>query len=561
MPQDRCDQTHPGEVTRRGFLASTGALAIGAGLSALPGRALAQGDGFDIDAAFAAFFAEIGGTPQDAGGKVTFIGRDPLIHSHFRIGSSMAIPAMAAGLGAAAVWKERTGEEQDVTVDLREAMYNVNPLLTPIMQFRLAVGMLPPDDAVAKSFTFTPTINGRLYQAPVGLGNPFSFVPFETKDGRFANITGVYPHLNARALNLLGASPNVESIAAGVKKWNAEDLEQAMIDSRTVGTIHRTAQEWLAHPEGMALASVPLIDIRKIGDSDPEPWDPNPTQPLSGIKGLALTHVIAGSTAMRTLAEYGAEVLQVARDQSFEHEVVWTDVNIGMRSTILDLTKEDQKQALYAMIPQADVFAESFAGTNGRGIERLGFGREELAKRRPGIIYLTVRGFSFHENGPWHTRAGFDMEAVSATGYTFAEAMGPTPSFGEAFAEPLGSGSVLPAFPPTFVLNDYIAGYLGAAGVIAALRRRATEGGSWHVSISLARAAMWYASLGMFPSKDVDTSDPEHQMVAPATVTGDTAYGRLTRLAPLARLSRTPGKFPDPLLVVRGADLPKWQES
>ena len=559
MNDHTISDSEPLGVTRRSLLLASSAVAAGAVLG-LGRGVLAQTTDFDINAAFAAFYAEIGGAPGDAGGKVTFVGSDPLIHSHFRIGTSMAIPAMAAGLGAAAVWKERTGEEQDVTVDLREAIYAVNPILTPIMQFRRAVGLLPPDDPVAKSFTFTPTINGRLYQAPVGLGNPFSFVPFETRDGRFVNITAVYPHLNARALNLLGASPEVESIRAGVKKWNGEDLEQAIIDTRAVGTLHRTTAEWLAHPEGMALASVPVIDIRKIGDSDPEPWDPNPTAPLSGIKGLALTHVIAGSTAMRTLAEYGAEILQVARDQSFEHEVVWTDVNIGMRSTLLDLTKEDQKEALYSLIPDCDVFAESFAGTGGRGIERLGFGREELAKRRPGIIYLTIRGFSFHENGPWHVRAGFDMEAVSATGYTFAEATGPTPSFGEAFADPLGSGDVLPAFPPTFVLNDYIAGYLGAAGVIAALRRRAAEGGSWHVSISLARAAMWYASLGMFPSKEVDTSKPEHQMIAPATVTGDTAYGRVTRLAPLARLSRTPGQFPEPLLVVRGADLPKWKD-
>ena len=85
---------------------------------------------------------------------------------------------------------------------------------TPIMQHRLAVGAVPPDDPVAKGFTFMPTINGSMYQAPVAFGNPFSFVPFRTKDGRFMNITGIYPHLNQRALKLLGVPPEREAIAA-----------------------------------------------------------------------------------------------------------------------------------------------------------------------------------------------------------------------------------------------------------------------------------------------------------------------------------------------------------
>jgi hypothetical protein len=121
-----------------------------------------------------------------------------------------------------------------------------------------------------------------------------------------------------------------------------------------------------------------------------------------------------------------------------------------------------------------------------------------------------------------------------------------------------GIANTSPRFPPTLVLNDYIAGYLGAAGVIAALRRRAREGGSYHVRISLSRAAMWYQSLGVFPDKTVDLSKPEHRMVPPETIKGQTAYGETHRLAPMAKLSRTPGRWPEPLLRVRGGDLPVW---
>jgi crotonobetainyl-CoA:carnitine CoA-transferase CaiB-like acyl-CoA transferase len=542
-------------IDRREVLGVAGTALAAASLGAKAAAGLAApSDNFSIDNAFAIFMRDIGGKATDGGGAVTFKGRDPILRSHFRIGTSMALPAMAAGVGAAAIWKERTGQGQDVRVDLREAIYNVNPVLTPVMQHRIAAHSVPADDPVPRSFTFTPTINGRLYQAPVGLGNPFSFVPFQTKDGRYINVTGAYPHLNDRALLLLNVAPSRDKIAAAIRKWDAQALEDAMIKPRVVGAIHRTAAEWAQHPEGKYLASVPLIEIRKIGDSPPVRYTPNPKQPLSGIKGLALTHVIAGSCAARTLAEYGADILQVARDQSFEHEILWTDVNVGMRSTLLDLKKPGGREALSALIPEADVFLDSFSG---RAIERLGFGVEEVAKKHRGIIYLTVRCFGW--DGPWKDRAGFDMEALTVSGYTMAEGSRGEPKIPANFPGPEDDGGPPPAFPPTLVLNDYIAGYLGAAGVIAALRRRAVEGGSYHVRVSLTRAAMWYQSLGRFPNTDFDAKHPDHRMVPPETISGKTAYGNVHRLAPLAKLSRTPSRWRDPLLVVRGGDLPVWR--
>jgi crotonobetainyl-CoA:carnitine CoA-transferase CaiB-like acyl-CoA transferase len=540
------------DVTRRAMLGSAAyaaaALASGAG-----SKAGAQDAAFDIDAAFATFMSDLGQAAGDGGGAVTFTGSDPILRSHFRIGTSMALPAMAAAVGAAAIWKERTGEGQDVTLDLREAVYNVNPLLTPIMQHRLAFGAVAPDDPVALGFSFTPTINGNLYQAPVGLGNPFSFVPFRTKDGRYMNITAAYPHLNDRALKLLGTVPTREAIAAAVATWNGEELEAAMFETRTVGVMHRTTEEWLAHPEGAYLAETDLIVIRKVADGDPVPWTADPTQPLSGIKALALTHVIAGSTAARTLSEYGAEVLHIMRDQSFEHEAMWTDVNIGMRSANLDLNRPDQNAALSALVPEADVFIDGFSG---RGIERLGFGIDAVAENHRGIVYLTVRGYSW--DGPWRDVRTFDMEALATTGFTVAEGSGGFPDFGAAYADPEGDGPP-PAFPPTLVMNDYIAGYLGGAGVIAALRRRAAEGGSYHVHVNLARAAMWYASLGTLPTTDFEVTE-ENRMIEPEVITFASPYGEVTRLAPMAKLSKTPGRWQEPLLSVRGADRPLWKD-
>ncbi len=539
------------EVTRRELLQTS---AIAAASVALGATAFADTapDDFDITGAFATFMADLGQSAEDGGGAVTFTGRDPILRSHFRIGTAMAVPAMGAAVAAAAIWKERTGEGQDVAIDLREAIYNVNPILTPIMRFRLEAGSVPQDDPVARGFTFTPTINGNLYQAPVGLGNPFSFRPFRTKDGRFVNITGAWPHLNTRALKLLDCAPTIEAITEAVAERNAEELEAAMFDAGVVGVMHRRTDEWLAHPEGAHLAQTQLVEIRRIADAPRLEWEADPTQPLSGIKAIALTHVIAGSVSARTLSEYGAEVLHIMKDQSFEHEVIWTDVNIGMRSAILDLRAPADAQALSALLPDADVVLEGFSG---RGIERLGFGVDDVVAQSPrGVVYLTMRGYSW--DGPWKDVRTFDMEALATTGFTYAEGSGGLPSFGPTFPE--DGEETKPAFPPTLVMNDYIAGYLGAAGILAALRRRADEGGSYHVHVNLARAAMWYASLGIFPSTDFVPGD-DNRMIPPETVSFDSPYGEVVRLAPLAKLSKTPGRWQEPLLTVRGSDLPVWK--
>ena len=526
-------------MNRRNFLQTTGYAALGgAMLATAKPRASAQEREFDINQAFADFMRDIGGSADDAGGSVTFTGKDPILRSHFRIGACMALPAMAAGVGAAAIWRERTGQEQDLKVDLRESMYNVNPVIRLVQLLDQAAGRLSANDPIPKSFTFMPTVNGLPYQAPLGFGNPFSFAVFKTKDDRGVTITGLYPHLNSGALNVLNASPNADSIAEAVKKWNAEDLDEALAKAGMVAAIHRTAEEWAEHPEGQYLAKTPLIDIEKVGDADPLPLPANPEQPLSGLKALSLTHVIAGSCAARTLAEYGAEVLHIARDQSFEHELVVNDVNVGMRSAFMNLQRPAQKKVLDSLVPDANVFIEGFRG---RSIEKLGFGVEEVAKKRPGIVYLSLRCYGW--DGPWMERGGFDMEGLTVTGYTMTE-----------------GGGNKPAFPPTRVLNDYIAGYLGAAGVLAALRRQAREGGSYHVRVSLSRAAMWYASLGSFPTTDgFDPMDPDHRMIDPETIKAKTCYGEIHRLGPQVKLSKTPGRWRDPLVDVRGASKPMWQ--
>jgi crotonobetainyl-CoA:carnitine CoA-transferase CaiB-like acyl-CoA transferase len=258
------------------------------------------------------------------------------------------------------------------------------------------------------------------------------------------------------------------------------------------------------------------------------------------LRVLSATHVIAGNVMSRTLAEHGAEVLQIAHPEEFEHEALMQDPCAGFTSSAwLDLNQPEARQKAYELAAGADVFVESYRT---RKISNLGLSPEELAARRPGIVYASARCYSY--DGPWANRAGFDMEALCVTGFTTEEG---TPE--------------RPAFPPTHVMNDYIAGYLGAAGIQAALIRRAKEGGSYHVRVNLARCAMWFMSLGKFDKNAPTPTGKQHQILAPDSITAQTPYGELVRLAPPVKFSETKPDWQDPVLVVRGSSKPQWKDS
>jgi crotonobetainyl-CoA:carnitine CoA-transferase CaiB-like acyl-CoA transferase len=467
---------------------------------------------FDINAAFDEFMQGIGLSPEDTGGHITFVGSDPIFESRHRIGACISIPIMAAAAGAATVWRMRTEHGQDLTLDLRKAIHGVNPV-----------------------YKFHPTVNGYPYQMPYALGNHMIFDLYLTKDGRWVLPTGGYPHMMSEWISLLRCTPEKNSIANAVLKWNGQELDDVAAERNMIFAMCRSREEWAQHPQGQFLAARPLIEIEKIADSESEPFAPA-DRPLSGIRVLGVTHVIAGNVVSRTLAEQGAEVLHVDHPMEFEHEIFTVDETVGQRSTWLDLASPEGSRRGHELAAGADVFVDSYRG---RSLANLGFSPQQLAEARPGIIYCSVRGYGY--DGPWANRGGFDMEALCVSGFTENEG---TPD--------------RPMFPPTKVMNDFIAGYMGAAGVTAALIRRAREGGSYHVKICLTRNAMWYPTLGLFDRSDIDTTGEEHRLLPPETMTRMTPYGEVFRLAPPVDFSETPGHWEDPILTVRGSCKAEW---
>ena len=115
-----------------------------------------------------------------------------------------------------------------------------------------------------------------------------------------------------------------------------------------------------------------------------------------------------------------------------------------------------------------------------------------------------------------------------------------------------------PRLPVTSLINDYITGYMGAIGATAALTRRASEGGSWHVKVSLTRTAMWCGSLGAV-DPTLAGCDAEHTLGEPDAYDAASPLGDLHMLAPPVRFSHTPARWPDPILVPRGSSRPAWR--
>ncbi len=211
--------------------------------------------------------------------------------------------------------------------------------------------------------------------------------------------------------------------------------------------------------QGALLAAQPVIGLTRIGDAPARDFGAA-ERPFDGIRVLSFTHAIAGPAVGRTLAEHGADVLGATRPNDYEHEYIYAEANVGSRSAYVDLGSPRHGNGPPICWPRPTSWSTTIALGS---LERRGLDPRELADRHPGLVYVSVTCYG--SIGPWAGRGGFDMNGSAASGLMTIE----------------GSAAE-PRFPVTFLLNDYITGYMGAIGAAAALVKRATEGGSWHVT-------------------------------------------------------------------------------
>ncbi|MDR6547343.1 crotonobetainyl-CoA:carnitine CoA-transferase CaiB-like acyl-CoA transferase [Chryseobacterium rhizosphaerae] len=484
-------------------------------------------DEFDLHAETEYILNTVGASLSDFGGKLSFYGKDPIIPSVLRYGAQSAVTLAAKAAQIADIWRLKTGETQDIHVDLRKALRRFASFFEGTLE----------------------QVNGKPGNVNSELGSGLApNIFYKTKDDRWIQFTCLYPTLRHAAGKLLNCNPTQEKIAEAVKQWNAADLEEAGGKAGIPLYILRSPEEFMKLDMFQKVAkNLPVIKIEKVADSDPIPLPKGGDDALSGIKALGLGHVIAGCGIGRALALHGADVLNVWRYGDYEHELFHFTSNVGMRSTCLDFDKnEEDDKAFQELLSTADIF---FSNRRSGFLNRKGLNLRELGKKHPGLITATV--YFNSEEGPGSDRVGFDVSAGALAGPYWLESLGGT----------YKKTDVPHPTPQIAVINDYMAAWLAVVGILQALKLRATEGGSYKVSVSLSRTVAWQLGMGIFDQKfayDKANSDDEHAYILPDFIEEQTPMGFYKGVTEQVEMTKTPGKYKHLLEPLKSSQ-PKWE--
>ena len=470
---------------------------------------------------------------------VEIIGSDPVIETPFLAGEAVASALAAQAASVLKIWEMRTGKRQCVSIDLKAAVNSLTGL-------------------------------NNIYQSghlvDVGITNEPTVGFYPTLDSKWIFVLGLFPHLRDGLLNLLNSNNSREAMGESISKYKAQELEDTIAEHGLSGGMLRTQDEWRLHPQGKALLELPVVDVLKIGESEPQEFKGSgnnknnggghsgkneiysgssssgaTTRPLSGIRVIDMTRLLAGPMATRLLAEQGADVMHISSPNLPFLLAALLETGWGKRSAYIDLDKPQDVNQLKKLVSQADIFVENYHRS---GLSKHGLSPLELANLRPGIIYVSESAYG--EAGPWQYRRGAEQLAETVTGIS-------------AELGAIDSPKLFPGY-----LNDYLTGYLAAFGACAALIRRATHGGSYWVRVSLCRTAMWIQDLGRVEHLSLDkrkktmavnqitANDQESYMIE-----SPSPFGIIKHVAPVAKYSETPSYYQLPVVPL-GAHMPAW---
>jgi crotonobetainyl-CoA:carnitine CoA-transferase CaiB-like acyl-CoA transferase len=452
-----------------------------------------------------------------AGGEVSALdhvrltGDEPQLPSSFRVAAAGQVSIAASALAAAAIWQARGGETQTVTVNIRHAVVECRS------ERYLRCNGEPPPPA---------------WDAIAGV--------YKTGDERYVRLHTNFPHHRAAVCNVLSCAPEREAVQAALMQWKGEAFETAAYAAGGVVSLMRSYKEWSALPQARALAELPVLTIEKIGEAPPRLWPaalrPAGDRPLSGLRVLDLSRVIAGPVAGRTLAAHGADVMLVSGPDLPAIPWLVIDTGRGKLSCHIDLKSGQGRATLRDLLRSTDIFSQ---GYRPQALAALGFAPHDLAAISPGIINVSLSAYG--HVGPWAERRGFDSLVQTATGFNHAEGQ----------AAGVDGPKELPA-----QMLDHATGYLMAFGAMMARLRQSREGGSWHVQVSLAQTGRWLWGLGRL-ADGLKTPDLNVEAIRPYLQEMPSGFGPLSAVSHAAVLSRTPAFWARPAVPL-GHDAPKW---
>ncbi|MGD9933728.1 MAG: CoA transferase [Dehalococcoidia bacterium] len=443
--------------------------------------------------------------------QVEVSGDDPIHRSPIPVGRGASAALAMVATAVDDIWASRTGRRQHIAIDLRHAALALSSMWLLRVDGQRAAETLMP-----------------VRSSTLGL--------FEAADGRRLWLQDSTPSLEARTLRVLGCERDPEAVRTAIAARGSAELEQLFVEHELTGVIIRTPDEWWEHPQGAVLRDAPVVEIERFADAPAVPL-PGGARPLGGLRVVDDTRVLAGPTVSRTLAEFGADVLQIGAPRHIDEDLVaaMADTGHGKRRAFLDLASDVGVEKARELLSGADVFSQSYREG---AVERLGFGRDAVADLRPGIIYVSTNCFG--SRGPWAAKRGFDGSAMAASGIFSISPPDMSPE------------AVIAA------MNDYCTGYWGAYGVLRALQLRAQQGGSYHVRVSLGQTASWFLRLGTPLDAAAGLSGPEMIELA-YDFMGEhpSSYGRMERLRPVIQMSETPPAWERPT-VVPGTHRAEW---
>src|SRR6201747_1708590 len=268
-------------------------------------------------------WALAGGNPA-ALDAVTLTGEEPQLPSSFRVAAAAQAGIAAAGLAAAHIWKLRSGQSQQVAVDMRHAVVECRS------ERYLRVDGKPPPPA---------------WDAIAGI--------YRTRDRRFVRLHTNFRHHRDAVCKVLNCKPERDDVQGALMQWDGEAFETAAYAGGCVVAMMRSHDEWMALPHAKALAELPLVEIEKIGEAAPKPW-PAGARPLAGVRVLDLSRVIAGPVAGRTLAVHGADVLLVSGPNLPSIPWLSIDNGRGKLSSFVELKSGEGRGVLRDLLADAD---------------------------------------------------------------------------------------------------------------------------------------------------------------------------------------------------------------
>ncbi|KAH6874454.1 CoA-transferase family III domain-containing protein [Thelonectria olida] len=307
----------------------------------------------------------------------------------------------------------------------------------------------------------------------------------KTSDG-YVRVHDSFPNHAHGILDMMNLPKDAtrEQLSKKIANWASIDLEATATAEGNLATYAlRSYRQWDSLPQSKAISSFPIsvAQISPTGDAGlPEGMLSDSSRCLRGLRVLEMSRVIAAPLCGKTLAAHGADVIWVTSPNLPDLPTMDRDFGRGKRTVQLDIHVEDDKARLLELIKTCDVFVQGFRPGS---LAAYGLSPEELVKINPNITVANMSAFG--PVGPWAGRRGYDSLVQTCSGMNISE------------AEHAGKDEV--ARPTPCQALDHAGGYMLATGVIAAIYRRATQGGSWRVDVSLAGVMKYLRSLGQYP--------------------------------------------------------------